>query len=48
MDKLKEKLNTLRTEADQAALRADQVESELRKVEAAFATKGLLHDLLVT
>jgi hypothetical protein len=40
MEKLKEKLNTLRSDADQAALRADNTENELKKVEAALAGKG--------
>ena len=41
MDKLKEKLNALRTEADSANQRADASEQQLKYAEAALAVKGM-------
>jgi FtsZ-binding cell division protein ZapB len=40
MDKLKEKLNTLRQEADEAIARADATETDLKRVETSIANKG--------
>ena len=40
MDKLKEKINILRSEADAAIARADQTETELKRAEIALASKG--------
>jgi len=40
MDKLKEKLNTLRTEADQALERANTAENDYKRVEGQLEQKG--------
>lgn len=40
MDKIKEKLNSLRTEADAANLRATNLDAELKNVEAALNSRG--------
>jgi hypothetical protein len=42
MDKLKEKLNTLRTEADAATTRADNAELELKRVESQLSGRGTI------
>lgn len=41
MEKLKERLNTLRTEADEANVRADGAEQDLKRSEQQIANKGI-------
>jgi hypothetical protein len=43
MDKLKEKLNNMRTEAEAAHDRADQAEAELREYESLLTAKGMVY-----
>ena len=47
MDKLKEKLANLRSEADNANLKAEQVETELRDIDKIISEKGISYSYYI-
>lgn len=47
MDKLKEKLNNMRTEAETAHEQADKAEAELREYETLLTAKGMMIMLMI-